>query len=502
MRIGMQVWGSHGDIRPMLALAEGLQASGHIVSLSITCVDSDAYNQSISRSGISIKSVASPVIRNKNELAQIEHTIFHESNAVKQVQLILEKLFMPVESIMYQESEKLCAENDLVIGHFFHYPLQTAAEKTGTPYASITLVHSAIPSSYYPPTGFPNVGRIMNNLFWRLVRTVLNKGIKSFPDRLRAKVGLMPAGDLMADVWSSHQLNLIAVSPAICERQSDWPEHLQVCGHLDMPNLSLEGTLSEDLEAFLNNGRPPVYMTFGSAMPSDIPSQKETIELFTKAASQARCRAIIQAPAWHACGFQLSKDIFFVASSPYRLIFSRCVAVVHHGGAGTIQTVINAGVPSIAVAHIAEQKFWANELERLGIAAKAIQRRNLSSTLLGKRVAAIIRSKEMKQKAEELSHIISKENGVNTAVKLIRASSKTSIYHPVEASAKRGCMPVKRSPTPSSSLSMPLSHVVQASMMADGRKKGSKNLSRAIRFITRKMLRTHASEVEAKRARI
>ncbi|WP_420843415.1 NAD(P)H-binding protein [Mariprofundus ferrooxydans] len=63
---------------------------------------------------------------------------------------------------------------------------------------------------------------------------------------------------------------------------------------------------------------------------------------------------------------------------------------------------------------------------------------------------------------------------------LVRASSKTSIYHPVEASAKRGCMPVKRSPTPSSSLSMPLSHVVQASMMADGRKKGSKNLSRAI----------------------
>jgi len=31
---------------------------------------------------------------------------------------------------------------------------------------------------------------------------------------------------------------------------------------------------------------------------------------------------------------------------------------------------------------------------------------------------------------------------------------------------------------------------------------GSKNLSRAARFITRKMLRTHASEVEASLARI
>jgi len=29
MRIGLQTWGSEGDIRPLLALAGGLQSAGH-----------------------------------------------------------------------------------------------------------------------------------------------------------------------------------------------------------------------------------------------------------------------------------------------------------------------------------------------------------------------------------------------------------------------------------------------------------------------------------------
>jgi Glycosyltransferase family 28 N-terminal domain len=35
MKIGMLTWGTHGDIRPFLALADGLQAAGHEVHLVI-----------------------------------------------------------------------------------------------------------------------------------------------------------------------------------------------------------------------------------------------------------------------------------------------------------------------------------------------------------------------------------------------------------------------------------------------------------------------------------
>jgi len=37
MRIGIQTWGSDGDIRPFIALAGGLQAAGHGDSVSRLC---------------------------------------------------------------------------------------------------------------------------------------------------------------------------------------------------------------------------------------------------------------------------------------------------------------------------------------------------------------------------------------------------------------------------------------------------------------------------------
>jgi hypothetical protein len=62
MKIGMQTWGSHGDIRPFLAFAEGLQAAGNDVHLMSTCVDSDVYRGMVSPNGMKITVQASPVL--------------------------------------------------------------------------------------------------------------------------------------------------------------------------------------------------------------------------------------------------------------------------------------------------------------------------------------------------------------------------------------------------------------------------------------------------------
>ena len=43
MRIGLQTWGSEGDIRPFFALAEGLQKAGHNVTLVVTSAEDKDY---------------------------------------------------------------------------------------------------------------------------------------------------------------------------------------------------------------------------------------------------------------------------------------------------------------------------------------------------------------------------------------------------------------------------------------------------------------------------
>ena len=59
MKIGLQTWGTTGDIRPFLALAGGLSGAGHDVSLVITCADRIDFSSSAQRMGFALSQVGS-----------------------------------------------------------------------------------------------------------------------------------------------------------------------------------------------------------------------------------------------------------------------------------------------------------------------------------------------------------------------------------------------------------------------------------------------------------
>ena len=238
------------------------------------------------------------------------------------------------------------------------------------PYVSISLASSGIPSVNIPPPGAPNLGRWGNIFFWWLAKFVLNKGIKPFVDRLRIQQGLAPADDVLSDVWYSRELNLIAVSPELCDQQI------------------------------------------------------ESIRLFTQAAELVGCRAIIQASLWKECQFESSSTIHYVSHSPYGLVFPKCAVVVHHGGAGTSQAATLAGASSIVVAHTGEQKSWGAELKRIGVAPDVLVRKNLTSTILAKKIKFALRSLEMQERTKEIGKSMRKEDGVRKAVDLISEKFK------------------------------------------------------------------------------
>lgn len=424
MRIGIQTWGSRGDIRPFIALAGGLQSSGHAVTLLVTSVDDINYSESASALGIKLEHIASPVLKTKEAYAQLAESVFNTTSPMTQIKNIITKAFLPVEQEMYRAAEKLCQDNDIIIGHYFHYPIQTAAQKFARPYVSISLASSGIPSVNIPPPGVPNWGSWGNRFFWWLAKSILNNGVNPYVNRLRVQQGLAPADDVLSDVWYSRELNLIAVSPELCKRQDDWTENHQVCGFFDMPNIKNEGTVSSELENFLTSGPPPVYMTFGSMAPTFSESQIGLIKLFTQTAELIGCRAIIQASLWKECQFTSSPTIHYVSHSPHGLVFPRCAAVVHHGGAGTSHAATLAGVSSIVVAHIGEQKSWGMELKRIGVAPGVLVRKNLTSKTLAEKINIVLGSPKMQARAKEIGKSMRKEDGVRKAVALINEKFK------------------------------------------------------------------------------
>jgi UDP:flavonoid glycosyltransferase YjiC (YdhE family) len=419
MKIGIQTWGSHGDIRPLLALAEGLQADGNEVHLVLTCVDSDAYAGLVSQHGVRITVLASPVL-DPALASAFARSAWRERNPMKQVRTLLGMAFAPVEDIMFEAARSLCAESDVVIGQYFMYPLQIAAEEAGRPYVSVLLTHAAVPSAFHHPINGGSLGKPLNRALWRLVRVLLNRTFLEYPNRLRARLGMPLVRDVMRDVWLSPHLALVAVSPRICQVQPDWPAAVRACGFLDTPNLAIEGPLPPALEDFMAAGEAPLYMTLGSWMPLDAEAQGETVALLTQAAMKAGCRAIIQAPLARACGFVSSERILYVGTAPHHAIFPRCRAVVHHGGAGTTQSATLAGKPSIVIAHLNEQEHWAGELRRLGVAGRVARRRSVTPAALARRIRAVLASAAMADKAAALGAAMRQEDGVAEAVRLVR----------------------------------------------------------------------------------
>ncbi len=419
MQIGMQTWGSDGDIRPFAALSGGLSVAGHNVTLAITSVDNKDYTSLSDRLNFKTIRVFDTFEINREIINKINYCVMKVKNPLKQLTIIFDDFFEPAIEKIYAASQKLCQENDIVIGHNIVHPLCVAAEKSGRPYVTVALNHAGIPSRHITPAGLPYLGKWMNPFWWKLVGIMLNRHLKPYFNRLRKREGVPMVKNIIDGAWESKILNLIAVSASFCQHQADWGDHNQVCGFLNVPEYAEEWYIVDGLRQFIGAGAPPVYMTFGSLMPINPADLEETVSILVDAVTQAKCRAIIQSSLEDIHGVLKQPDIYHVTRAPYNQIFPYCSAVVHHGGAGTVQLATRSGCPSVVVEHIVDQTFWGRELKCLGITANLLHRRSLTAKKLAKEIRTVLNSSLMKEKAQTIGEAMKNEDGVRRAVELI-----------------------------------------------------------------------------------
>ena len=423
MRIGLQAWGSEGDIRPLIALAHGLSGRGHDVELLYTDFEDRQFDALASRLGFRAQAIATPVV-DPDEMTRIGRLVMAARDPLTQSQVIVRHLFDPVAEQMFAASTDLCRRSELVVGHFFLYQLQAAAELAGRPYTSVMFAHNLVPSRSITPSGLPRLGNWANGLEWSLARFAVNRMKRADVNGFRTRLGLPPIADVMTQAWTSQQLNLIAVSPTICQPPADWPSQHRVSGFLAMTSNTQEA-IPDDVHTFLNDGAPPVFMGFGSLMPRDRAQLDETASILRKAAARAGSRAIIQVPPDSDLAGGREGDVLMIGRVSHAALFPLCAAVVHHGGAGTTHTALTAGVPSVVVPHVADQFFWADELRRIGVAVKPVLRRSLSAEALADRIRTTLSTPGLHERARELATRIRGENGVERAADLIEGQQST-----------------------------------------------------------------------------
>ncbi len=156
---------------------------------------------------------------------------------------------------------------------------------------------------------------------------------------------------------------LTSVNPALLPfPPSDWTPADVLTPY---PSLAPSETdLPEDLQAFLKSGPPPIYIGYGSMELDGKPPPANAIVEALAATGQ---RAILSA-GLGAYLDSASEDIFLTGNVPHDRLFPHCAAVLHHGGAGTLDTALRAGMPQIIAPHYLDQFWHVHRLQQLGVA--------------------------------------------------------------------------------------------------------------------------------------
>ncbi len=427
MRIGLQTWGSEGDIRPFLALGHGLVQAGHTVTLGMVNVDGRDFSPLAVSLGMRPVALGLPYFATRRpELYALAQQMVHLRNPLRQLGLVLKHLYDPVQMLQYEFAQELCASHDLVVGHFLVDGLAVAATLAQKPYASVMTV-GTVPSRALPPAGLPNAGPWFNKTAWALARWVIQRQFGPRLNALRRKAGLKPLRDVLREGFGSSQLNLISNSRLLYPPQPDWAPQHHVCGYLAPPSpvAALEPTVAD----FLAAGPAPVYLTFGSMLTVDqpLPLIQEAVTAFLTAVRQTGLRAIVQAP-WTRLnptaplGPYQSPDlpqVLRLSQAPHDRIFPQCAAVVHHGGAGSTHAALSAGCPAVIVPHAIDQQDWAARLAHLGVAAPPLPRRQLTGARLARRLEQVLDQPAYTQRAQALGAQLRAEAGIATAVRLL-----------------------------------------------------------------------------------
>jgi sterol 3beta-glucosyltransferase len=417
MKIGMLVWGTNGDVRPFIALASGLSEAGHDITLAVASVDKRDYQNLRDQYKIKIQQIPFPgnyYFENEDLFWQMS-----ESDALKKFTEIYERIKAELNSV----SIKLCQENELVIGNQHILALTCAAEKFHIPYVSISNEHSIIPTENMPPPGYPaEHGKIANLYFWALLENYINEIYLGDVNKFREQEELPPVKNVLQEITHSRELNLVAVSSVFCKQQPDWNKRHRLCGFLELEENLNDYSLPDNLLSFLSENPSPIFMTAGSMMIHE-KSPLEITKIYVEAANLVGCSAIIQS------NWEQLQDINKISSSdkvfklrhdiPYKVIWPKCSAVVHHGGTGTTHTTILCGCPSVVVEYGFDQEFCGKILRELGIAPTTLHRKTVTAELLANEIRIVLNTPEMKLRAEELSQIMKNENGVKKAVEFI-----------------------------------------------------------------------------------
>ncbi|WP_027782415.1 MULTISPECIES: glycosyltransferase [Burkholderia] len=404
MKLVIVTYGTEGDTRPLAALGRALLDAGHDVRLLADAatlgsaaalgVPSAPLSGDIRRA-IAPEGALADAVRGRGGFGDTSKALAAIANA-------------NTAAWMREVADASAGCDALLVSGLASFVGLSVAEYRGIPAIGAGMIPitptAEFASPFLPPGKVP---RWLNRASHRLVNALLWQAFRKSTNAARASVcGLPPR----KHVWTDHPM-LYGVSPALLSGPADWPANVQACGQWRID--ARAWAPPPELSAFLDAGEPPVYIGFGSMAGFD----RAAMAMALTQALAGR-RALFY-PGWSGIDASLlPAHVRVIGDTPHDWLFPRVAMAIHHGGSGTTHSAARAGIASVVVPFAGDQFFWANRLQRLGVADAPVAGRRVDAAALARAIAFAERG-ETKARAAQLGARLAQEDELKRAVSAI-----------------------------------------------------------------------------------
>jgi sterol 3beta-glucosyltransferase len=418
MRITILTYGSRGDVQPFLPLSLGLMANGHSVKLAAPARFKDLIEEH------NIDFV--PLAGDPEDLSRQLNNAGY--NFIKMLRDLMNHA-VQIGADVLQQTEAACLDADLIIHTFAHaVGAHTLAREMNIPDIHIQTFPMFTPTGDYPNVSLPDLKiRLLNRSTHRIALALSVWTAKLGFERVRRRAGL-PKRTLYSpfddDPLRPRTPILCAWSPSVLPTSSDWLPFIHVTGYYFFPsNKSYQPPV--ELQSFLQSGKAPVCVTFGSMVNRDA----EKIDQITRESLKQTANRGIILLGWSKVEKRSSDNLLYLEAAPHDWLLPHCKMVVHHGGAGTTSAALRAGLPNVVVPFTADQPFWGSRVHAIGAGPRPILVTQLS---VKKLTQAMVEagSTDLCERARALGEKLRNEDGVAEAVPLIEEYSNN--FHKVD----------------------------------------------------------------------
>lgn len=411
MRILLVGLGSRGDVQPLFALGNALKEAGYeIAILAGSNFQKWVENEDFVYEYFPVNIEA--LMNGDNGKEWVENSSTNLINEARNMRRMVNELNENSGMDLLRIAENY---DVLVSGLPIFHSTQTIAQKLNKKHITILLAPMN-PTREADATMVPMIPRksiFLNRLSGYIGLYFTHWIFKEKANEFRETLGLPPMKYLdYARAYNKELPVIYGVSPQVMPRPDDWGKQIYVTGYW-FYQPKTDWSPSKALCDFLEAGKPPIYLGFGS-MSNKNP--EATTAIMIDALKQTRQRGIIYS-GWAGLKTEdLPEDVFLLEFAPHDWLFPRMAAIVHHGGSGTTAAALRAGVPSAVVSHMADQPYWGRRIHELGVGAPLIRRHELTTERLAENIRLMVSDTAMQKRAIDLGNRIQQEDGLANAV--------------------------------------------------------------------------------------